>query len=96
MAPVVDDPLDAGQASGKPGSPRLLRTAAATVGLLITIVVAFAITRIVVDWPNILDDTAPDGDFAERYVDNPWRAYLHIGPGLAVSASAASGWASSR
>lgn len=80
---VVDDQLDADQTNiGKARSPRLVRTAAAAIGLLITIVVAFAIIRIVVDWPNILDGTVPDDDFAERYVDNPGRAYLHIGPGL--------------
>lgn len=82
VSPAVTDQPDSDLANGKPRSSRLIRTAAVTIGLLIAIVVAFVIIRVVVDWPSILDGTDPDDDFAERYVDNPWRAYLHIGPGL--------------
>ena len=62
--------------------PRLVRTAAVAIGLLILIVLAFAFIRVVNDWPNILDGSDPDDEFGERYVDHPWRAYLHIAPGV--------------
>ena len=52
------------------------------IGTLIAIVLVFVAIRVVTDWPNILAGTMPDNDFAERYVDHPWRGYLHIAPGV--------------
>ena len=49
---------------------------------LISIVLAFALVRVVTDWPHILAGTVPDDDFARRYVAHPWLAYLHIAPGV--------------
>ncbi|MGH3368192.1 MAG: DUF2306 domain-containing protein [Nocardioidaceae bacterium] len=63
-------------------SPWLVRRTALAIGVLVAIVLAFAANRVVVDWPNILAGTMPDDVFAERYVDHPWRAYLHIAPGV--------------
>jgi uncharacterized membrane protein len=63
-------------------SPRLLRLVGLGVGTLIAIVLAFAAIRVVSDWPGILSGTMPDDEFAERYVENPWRGYLHIAPGI--------------
>lgn len=62
--------------------PRLVRTAAVAIGILIAIVLAFAFIRVVNDWPSILDGSDPDDEFGERYVDHPWRGYLHIAPGV--------------
>ena len=63
-------------------SPRLLRGVGMGIGTLIGIVLVFVAIRVVTDWPNILDGTMPDNDFAERYIDHPWRGYLHIAPGI--------------
>lgn len=64
-------------------SPRHVRGAAIAIGVLITIVLAFVVIRVVVDWPNILAGTMPEDDeFAERYIEHQWRGYLHIGPGV--------------
>jgi hypothetical protein len=63
-------------------SPRLLRLIGTGIGTLIAIVLAFAAIRVVTDWPGILSGTMPDDEFAERYVENPWRGYLHIAPGV--------------
>lgn len=52
------------------------------IGVLIAIVLTFAAVRVSVDWPNILAGTTPDDDFAVRYVEHPWLAYLHIAPGV--------------
>lgn len=52
------------------------------IAVLLTIIVAFAVVRVITDWPSILDGTVPDDDFAQRYAAHPWLAYLHIGPGL--------------
>lgn len=60
----------------------LVRTTAVAVGLLLVFVLVSAIGRVATDWPNILAGTVPDDDFAERYVAHPWRAYLHIVPGM--------------
>ena len=74
--PVVDT------AEREAPSPRLLRGVAIGVGSLIGIVLAFVVIRVVSDWPSILDGSMPDDDFAERYVEHPWRGYLHIAPGV--------------
>lgn len=64
-------------------SPRQVRWVATAIGVLITIVLAFVVIRVVVDWPNILAGTMPaDDEFAERYIEHPWRGYLHIAPGV--------------
>ncbi|KGN34420.1 hypothetical protein N802_12830 [Knoellia sinensis KCTC 19936] len=68
-----------------PPTPRDGRRAVAltaTVAGLLVIMLVFIAIRVTTDWPHILAGTAPDDDFAERYVAHPWTAYLHIGLGL--------------
>ena len=67
---------------GESASPRLVRRVAFGVGTHIAIVLAFVAIRVVTDWPHIMAGTMPDNDFAERYIDYPWRGYLHIAPGV--------------
>jgi uncharacterized membrane protein len=55
---------------------------AVAVGVLILIVLSFAATRVVNDWPSILDGSPSDDEFGERYVEHPWLGYLHIAPGI--------------
>lgn len=51
--------------------------------LLIAIVLVFATIRALTDFPLIVTRTpAEDGSFEQRYVMNPWLAYLHIVPGI--------------
>ncbi len=70
------------QAAPDHASRRLVRAASVAIGVLICIVLVFAFIRVVNDWPSILDGTVPDDEFGERYVDHPWRGYLHIAPGV--------------
>ena len=65
-----------------PAQPRLVRAAPVAVGVLITIVLAFAVIRVITDWPHILDGTPTDNDFAKRYVAHPVLGYVHIGAGV--------------
>lgn len=51
------------------------------VGGLTLVVLVFLVIRVVSDWPHILAGTPTDDDFARRYVEHPWPAYLHIAPG---------------
>jgi len=69
-------------ATVQPASPRLVRRAALAIATLIAIVLVFAAIRVVIDWPHILSGTLPQDDFAERYVEHPVLAYLHIAPGV--------------
>ncbi|RLV49194.1 DUF2306 domain-containing protein [Nocardioides mangrovicus] len=68
--------------SAGPAAPRYLRPLTAGVGVLLLVIVGFAVVRVVTDWPHILDGTVPADDFAKRYVAHPWFGYLHIVPGL--------------
>lgn len=52
------------------------------VGVLIVIVLAFAVIRVITDWPHILDGTPTENDFAVRYIAHPVLAYVHIGAGV--------------
>lgn len=67
---------------GEFARPRFLTTIGLIVTLLLGIVLSFAATRVVVDWPNILDGTVPDDEYAKRFVAHPWLGYLHIAPGV--------------
>jgi uncharacterized membrane protein len=52
-------------------------------GLLIGIVLVFAVLRIAGDMPLIASGArAPADSFEARYVSHPWLAYLHIVPGV--------------
>lgn len=62
--------------------PRGVVAVGAAVPVLVTIILVFALIRGTTDWPYILAGTVPDDDFAERYVAQPWLAYLHIAPGV--------------
>ena len=51
--------------------------------MLAGIILVFAGMRIQDDVPHIIDGTLPaDDDFAERYIQHPVLAYLHIGFGV--------------
>ncbi|MGH3508074.1 MAG: DUF2306 domain-containing protein [Nocardioidaceae bacterium] len=54
-----------------------------TIAVLAGIILVFAGMRIQGDVPHIIDGSLPaDDDFAERYIQNPVLAYLHIGFGV--------------
>ncbi len=58
-------------------------TARAAIGLLLVVVVVFAVIRLVVDVPHLLAGTLPEpSSFERRYVEHPVSAYLHIVPGV--------------
>ena len=60
-----------------------LTVAWGAVSLLLTIVLVFAVIRLLVDVPNITSGTLPEPDsFEYRYARYPWLAYLHIAPGV--------------
>jgi hypothetical protein len=65
-----------------PGAPAA-RTLWATLIVLILIVVAFAVIRVSVDWPNVATGTVPEeGSYDLRYALHPVLAYVHILPGV--------------
>lgn len=70
------------QTEQQSASPRSVRKAGIAIGVLIAIVMGFFARRLIVDWPHILAGTMPGDDFAVRYVEHPWRGYLHIAPGV--------------
>jgi len=51
-------------------------------GALILIVLFFFGLRLGVDVPNLAAGTVPEDPYERRYVEHPWRAYLHIVPGV--------------
>jgi uncharacterized membrane protein len=53
-----------------------------TVGVLILIVLAFAVGRLVVDVSNLAAGTMPNDEYDARFVRHPWLTYLHIVPGV--------------
>src|SRR5690606_30703109 len=63
-------------------SPRRVRRGGSGGAVLIGIVLVFALLRVTNDWPSILGGRPSDDEFGERYVDHPWRGYLHIVPGV--------------
>ena len=70
------------QTAQRDSAPRSMRPVAVAIGLLILIVLAFVARRLSVDVPNVSAGTTPDDPFSVRYVEHPWRAYLHIAPGV--------------
>lgn len=68
---------------------RRVRGMTIMVGVLIAIVVAFAIIRVVSDWPHIIDGSPTDNDFARRYIAHPALGYIHIGAGVVYLLGAA-------
>jgi uncharacterized membrane protein len=50
--------------------------------VLIAVVVASAVTRLVVDVPHLLGGTVPETQYDRNYVQHPWLAYVHIAPGV--------------
>ena len=64
---------------------RLTRaTTAATLGILILIVLVFAGIRLSLDIPNVVNGVTPSPDsFERRYAENPVLFYAHILPGVA-------------
>jgi uncharacterized membrane protein len=71
-------------ASSTPTAPvrHGLRALQGAIVVLIAIVVAFAVLRLLVDVPHLLDDTFPEEEYDRRYVEHPWLAYVHIAPGI--------------
>ena len=65
-------------APARPG----LRAVQGAIVVLIVIVVAFAVMRLLVDVPHLLDGTFPEEEYDQRYVRYPWLAYVHIAPGI--------------
>lgn len=53
-----------------------------TAGVLILIVLAFAVGRLVVDVSNLAAGTMPNDEYDARFVRHPWLTYLHIVPGV--------------
>jgi uncharacterized membrane protein len=53
-----------------------------TVGVLILIVLAFAVWRLVVDVSNLAAGTMPNDEYDARFVRHPWLTYLYIVPGV--------------
>ena len=51
-------------------------------GALILIVLVFFGLRLGVDVPNLAAGTVPEDPYERRYVEHPWRSYLHIVPGV--------------
>lgn len=51
-------------------------------GVLILIVLVYFGLRLSVDVPNLAASTVPEDPYERRYVEHPWRAYLHIVPGV--------------
>lgn len=53
------------------------------VGTLILVMLFYFGLRLSVDVPHIAAGTVPDDPYgSRRYVENPWRAYLHMAPGV--------------
>jgi uncharacterized membrane protein YozB (DUF420 family) len=71
-------------ASTTPAAPARpgLRALQGAIVVLIAIVVASAVTRLLVDVPHLLDNTLPEEAYDRRYVQHPWLAYVHITPGV--------------
>jgi hypothetical protein len=51
-------------------------------GALVLIVLVFFGLRLGVDVPNLAAGTVPGDPYQRRYVEHPWRAYLHVVPGV--------------
>ena len=63
--------------------PARVRLVGVTIAVLAGIILVFAGMRLEDDVPHIIDGTLPsDDDFAERYIQHPVVAYLHIGLGV--------------
>ena len=73
---------DAASVSGVGAKPPPVRTLTVVLGVLIAVVVVFAVRRVAGDVPHIVAGTVPDDDLAESYVAHPWLAYGHIVPGM--------------
>lgn len=63
-------------------TPRTARLVPIVAGVLIAIVLVFAVIRVITDWPHILAGTQSDNDFARRYIAHPVLGYVHIGAGV--------------
>ncbi len=58
------------------------RATVIVLGALILIVLVFFGLRLGVDVPNLAAGTVPEDPYERRYVEHPWRSYLHIVPGV--------------
>lgn len=61
---------------------RRLRAAQVVLLVLVVIVLGSAVLRAVNDIPDAVASAIPDDEYARRYVEHPWLAYLHIAPGV--------------
>lgn len=71
----------AASTSTEPARPGL-RALQGAIVVLVAIVFAFAVMRLLVDVPHLLDGTFPEEEYDRRYVEHPWLAYVHIAPGI--------------
>lgn len=65
-------------APARPG----LKALQVTIGVLIAIVFGFAVNRLFIDVPHLLDGTLPEEEIDRRYVEHPWLTYVHLTPGI--------------
>ena len=65
-----------------PRSP-IVTVMAVVVALLIVIMLGSVAKRLLIDIPNVAAGTLPEDVYDDvRFVQHPWIAYLHIGPGI--------------
>jgi uncharacterized membrane protein len=59
-----------------------VRVITVVVGFLVLIMVGAVVKRLLIDVPNVAAGTLPEEIYDHRFVQHPWIAYLHIGPGI--------------
>ncbi|HEY3893735.1 MAG TPA: DUF2306 domain-containing protein [Pseudonocardiaceae bacterium] len=75
-------PPSSGSGAATSDRPRIVAVLA-TMGVLILIVLVFAVMRVIVDGPNITAGTVPpEGSLDRNYALHPVLAYAHILPGV--------------
>jgi uncharacterized membrane protein len=61
---------------------RSVRVIAAVVALLVLIMLGSVLKRLLIDVPNLAAGTLPPDPYDVRFVQHPWIAWIHIGPGI--------------
>jgi predicted membrane protein DUF2306 len=65
-----------------PPRRRTVRMLGVLVGFLVFIMLASVAKRLLIDVPNVAAGTLPEDTYDHRFVQHPWIAYMHIGPGI--------------